>query len=63
MRRSRPERVRHTPEELVEYLWRNRIFVEGCLEEVEARMLAADPDRRRRVIDEWEKERTQRATP
>ena len=52
MRHSRPSGPRHTPEELVEYLWRSYIDVEGCLQDVEARMLAEDPGRKRRIREE-----------
>lgn len=49
MRSPRPREAHCDLEELVEYLWQHHIDIEGALEEVAARMLAADPDRRQRV--------------
>jgi len=59
MRRSRPRETHLDPQELVEYLWRNGIDVEGALEPVAASMLAHDPQRRERVVADYLEEREQ----
>jgi hypothetical protein len=57
MRCSRPRETHLDPQELVEYLWRNGIDVEGALEPVAASMLARDPQCRERVIAIYIEER------